>query len=53
MRIGSRLYLYPLKAEEREIGGLGIMMVKKSMDDIRYEYAEGRNRLTMIKAINF
>lgn len=42
-----------LKAEEREIGGLGIMMVKKSMDDIRYEYTEGRNRLTMIKAINF
>ena len=38
-----------LPAEERESGGLGIYMVKKYMDDIRYEYTDGRNRLTLIK----
>ena len=40
-----------LSAEEREIGGLGIFMVKQSMDDISYEYAGNRNRLTIIKKI--
>ena len=38
-----------LSAEEREIGGLGIYMVKKSMDDVRYEYSDGQNVLTLIK----
>ena len=38
-----------LPAEEREIGGLGIFMVKKTMDDVVYEYSEGRNRLTLKK----
>ena len=38
-----------LSAEEREIGGLGIFMVKKTMDDVIYEYSEGRNRLTLKK----
>ena len=38
-----------LSAEERQIGGLGIYMVKQSMDDIHYEYREGKNRLTLIK----
>ena len=28
-----------LAAEEREIGGLGIFMVKKTMDEMRYEYS--------------
>lgn len=32
-----------LSAEEREIGGLGILMVKKSMDQVRYEYKDGCN----------
>ena len=32
-----------LSAEEREIGGLGIFMVKKTMDDIIYEYKDGQN----------
>lgn len=32
-----------LSAEEREIGGLGIYMVKKSMDDCGYEYRDGQN----------
>ena len=38
-----------LSAEEREIGGLGIFMVKKSMDDIKYEYKDGKNILTITK----
>ena len=38
-----------LSADEREIGGLGIFMVKKSMDDVRYEYRNGQNRFTMFK----
>ena len=38
-----------LPAEEREIGGLGIYMVKKSMDNISYEYKDGKNILTIQK----
>ena len=38
-----------LEAEDRDIGGLGIFMVKKSMDDMRYEYADRQNRLTIRK----
>lgn len=34
-----------LSAEERDIGGLGIYIVKKSMDDISYEYRDGQNIL--------
>lgn len=37
-----------LSAEEREIGGLGIMMVKKMASDIKYEYVDGQNKLTII-----
>ena len=40
-----------LSAEERKIGGLGIYMVKKSMDGIRYEYKDGRNILTIEKIL--
>lgn len=40
-----------LSAEEREIGGLGIYMVRKSMDDISYEYREGKNILKIKKNI--
>ncbi|MDC7287508.1 ATP-binding protein [Blautia schinkii] len=40
-----------LSAEEREIGGLGIYMVKKSMDEISYEYKDGQNILTIKKSI--
>ena len=36
-------------AEERSVGGLGIFMVKKSMDDMSYEYKDGKNLLTIIK----
>ena len=40
-----------LTAEERGIGGLGIYMVKKSMDDITYEYKDGQNILKIKKHI--
>ncbi|MBQ3281213.1 MAG: ATP-binding protein [Eubacterium sp.] len=40
-----------LPAEERGIGGLGILLVKKSMDGIGYEYKDGQNCLTIKKII--
>lgn len=40
-----------LSAEERQIGGLGIYMVKKSMDGITYEYKDGQNILKISKNI--
>ena len=38
-----------LSAEEREIGGLGIFITKKTMDSISYTYENGENILTMVK----
>ena len=38
-----------LSAEERKIGGLGIYMVKKSMDKMAYEYVDGQNVLHLVK----
>ena len=38
-----------LSAEDRPVGGLGIFMVKKTMDDLTYEYADGQNILTIQK----
>jgi len=38
-----------LSAEERGIGGLGILMVKKTMSKVDYEYKEGKNILTLTK----
>ncbi len=38
-----------LSLEEREAGGLGIFMVKKTMDEISYEYREGQNILKIKK----
>ncbi len=38
-----------LPAEERAIGGLGIFLVKKTMDMIDYSYSEGHNILTIKK----
>jgi len=40
-----------LSAEEREIGGLGIFMVKQLMDDVKYEYKDGKNTLTIQKLV--
>ena len=38
-----------LEAEDRRIGGLGIFMVKKMMDDFSYSYEDGKNILTIKK----
>lgn len=38
-----------LSADERQIGGLGIFMIKKSMDQISYEYKDGQNILRIKK----
>lgn len=40
-----------LAAHHRDIGGLGILLVKKTMDDVAYEYTGGKNRLTLCKNI--
>ena len=40
-----------LPAEEREIGGLGVYLVKQTMDDVRYEYRDGQNLLTIVKKL--
>ena len=40
-----------LGAEERQIGGLGIFLVKKNMDAVSYRYEDGKNIFTMQKAI--
>ena len=40
-----------LDASERAIGGLGIYMVKQSMDDMTYEYKDGQNVLTIKKLL--
>ena len=38
-----------LNADSRPIGGLGIFMVKKSMDSVEYEYKDGKNILKFRK----
>ena len=40
-----------MKARERPIGGLGLFMVKKTMDDVAYAYEDGKNILTIRKKI--
>lgn len=40
-----------LPAKERPIGGLGLFMVKKIMDNISYTYRDGQNILTIRKKI--
>ena len=41
-----------LSAEERQIGGLGLLLVRELMDTINYEREEGKNILTLIKNYN-
>ena len=41
-----------LSAEERAIGGLGIHLVRKLMDEIRYERQDEKNILTLVKILN-
>lgn len=38
-----------LPASERRIGGLGIFMTKKTMDNVEYEYRDGQNILRLKK----
>lgn len=40
-----------LPAEERDVGGLGILMVKKSMDELNYKRSGNKNIFTMKKEI--
>ncbi len=40
-----------LSASERQIGGLGIFMVKKSMDHMYYEYKDGKNNISICKKL--
>ncbi len=40
-----------LSAAERAIGGLGIFMAKKSMDEMKYAYRDGQNILTIMKKL--
>ena len=40
-----------LPAEERDIGGLGILLTKKFMDSVTYEHTDGQNVLTMSKVL--
>ena len=40
-----------LSAEERQVGGLGIFLVKKTMDAMEYERRDDRNVLTIRKKI--
>ncbi len=40
-----------LGVEERPIGGLGIFLVRKIMDQVTYQYTGGRNTLKMLKKI--
>jgi len=40
-----------LDVEDREIGGLGIYVVKKTMDKITYAYEDGQNILTIRKLL--
>ena len=40
-----------LSAEEREIGGLGIFLIRQIMNEVKYERIEGKNVLTMEKKL--
>lgn len=40
-----------LGADEREIGGLGVLIYKKIMDQVNYRYEEGKNTLELMKEI--
>ncbi|MBO5586860.1 MAG: ATP-binding protein [Prevotella sp.] len=40
-----------LSAEDRQIGGLGLLLVRELMDSINYEREGGKNILTLMKKI--
>lgn len=39
------------EALEERVGGLGIFMVRKMMDDVSYAYEDGKNTLTVLKSL--
>ena len=41
-----------LSAEDRQIGGLGIFLIRQIMNDVKYERIEGKNVLTLEKKLN-
>ena len=41
-----------LPTEERQVGGLGIFMVRNLTDDMQYEYRDGKNILTLKKSLH-
>ena len=41
-----------LDADDRQIGGLGIFLVKKNMDEVKYQYLDNKNILTLTKKIS-
>ncbi|MBU4438491.1 MAG: ATP-binding protein, partial [Firmicutes bacterium] len=41
-----------LTAEERQIGGLGVLMVKKTMDEVNYRFEKNENILTIKKSLS-
>ena len=40
-----------LSVEERQIGGLGIHLIRNYMDEVKYDYCDGQNVLTLVKNI--
>lgn len=40
-----------LSAEDREIGGLGIFLIRQIMNEVKYERIEGKNVLTLEKKL--
>lgn len=42
---------FPADIESAKIGGLGILIIRKLMDNVCYERKQGKNKLTMIKDI--
>ena len=38
-------------AEDRKIGGLGIFLTKKLMDNVVYNYSDGKNQITITKKL--
>lgn len=38
--------------EERDIGGLGVFLAVKNVDEFRYEYTQGRNRNIFVMKLN-
>lgn len=41
-----------LSAEDRQIGGLGIFLIRQIMNEVKYERIDGKNVLTLEKKLN-